>query len=43
MIPKMKPPGSNEERITVSLEEIVKKLSHIEDWMGELVTYLKRK
>jgi hypothetical protein len=32
-----------EERIADSLEEIGKKLSHIEDWLGELVTYLKRK
>ena len=33
----------NEKRMADSLEEIGKKLSHIEDWLGELVTYLKRK
>jgi hypothetical protein len=33
----------SKDRIAKSLESIDKRMSHIEDWLGELVTYLKRK
>ena len=31
------------ERVALALEEHTKKLSHIEDWLRELVNLLKRK